>query len=52
MSAEPVGQAAYGGVRDACFSRNLTQTRARNQSVKNRFEEVAAAQPVVDGEGL
>ena len=52
MSAEAVGQASYSGVRDTCLSRDLTQSGARNKAVKNRLEEVAPAQPVVDSEGL
>ena len=52
MSAKAVGQASYCGVRDACLSRDLTQSGARHKAVEDRLEEVAPAQPVVDGEGL
>jgi hypothetical protein len=52
MSAEAIGQTSHSGVRDTCFSRDLTKSRTRNQAVEDDLEEVASAEPVVDGEGL
>ena len=52
MSAEAIREASYCGVRDTCLSRDLTKSRARNKAVEDRLEEIASAEPVVDGEGL
>ena len=52
MSSKAVREASYRGVRDTCFSRDLTKSGARNQAVEDGLEEVASAEPVVDGEGL
>jgi hypothetical protein len=52
MSAKAVSEAPYCGVRDTCFSGDLTKSGAGNQAVEDGLEEVASAEPVVDGEGL
>jgi hypothetical protein len=52
MSPEAVGQASYSGVGDTFFSGDLTKSGARNKAVEDGLEEVATAEPVVDGEGL
>jgi hypothetical protein len=52
MSSETVGETSYGGVRDARLSRNLTKSGAGHKAVEDGLEEVASAEPVVDGEGL
>ena len=52
LTTEAIGQASHGGVRDTGLSRDLTQSGARNEPVKDRLEEVAPVQPGVDGEGL
>ena len=49
---QAVGQVSDSRMRDAGLSRDLTQSGARDESVEDRLEEVAAAQPVVGGEGL
>ena len=52
MSSKAVREAPNCGVRDACLSRDLTKSGARNKAVEDGLEEVASAEPVVDGEGL
>ena len=52
MSAEAVSQMSHCGVRDTCFSRDLTKPGAGYKAVEDGLEEVASAEPVVDGEGL
>jgi hypothetical protein len=52
MSAKAVRQTSYGGVRDTGLSRDLTKSGAGHQAVEDGLEEVASAEPVVDGEGL
>ena len=52
MSTETISEASHCGVRDTCFSGDLTKSGAGNQAVEDGLEEVASAEPVVDGEGL
>jgi hypothetical protein len=52
MSAQTVREASYCSVRDTGLSRDLTKSRTRNKAVKDGLEEIASAEPVVDGEGL
>ena len=52
MSAKAVSEAFHCRVGDTCLSRDLTKSGARNEAVKDGLEEVATAEPVVDGEGL
>jgi hypothetical protein len=52
MSAKAVREASHCGVGDACLSRDLTKSGAGNEAVEDGLEEVASAEPVVDGKGL
>jgi hypothetical protein len=52
MTPEAVGEASDGGVRDAGLSGDLSQARARNESMEDGFEEVVSAKPIVARKGL
>jgi hypothetical protein len=52
VASEAVSQASNRSVRDTCLSSNLAKSGAGHQAVKDGFEEVAAAEPVVCGKGL
>jgi hypothetical protein len=52
VSTHAIGQSSHCGVRDARLSSDLTKSRTRNETVEDGLEQVASAEPVVDGEGL
>jgi len=52
MTPEAVGEASDGGVGDTRLSGDLSQARARNESMEDGFEEVVSAKPIVARKGL